>query len=97
MDKTTKAFVIAACSTVISIPVFWIGSQVWQSSQIEQQRRVTAALADEKHRQSMREWPCKSRAQWEAEDLFGNELVAATDSPQWIDMCVQATVPVEEF
>ena len=97
MDKTTKAFVIAACSIVISIPVFWIGSWVWQSSQKEQQRRVAVALADEKHRQSMREWPCKSRAQWEADELFGNELVAATDSPQWIDMCIKATVPVENF
>ena len=97
MDKITKAFVIGACSVVIAIPVFWIGSQVWQTSHNEQQRRVTASLVDERHRQSMREWSCRSRAQWEAEELFGNKLVAASDSPQWIDMCVKATVPVEDF
>lgn len=47
MDKTTKAFVIAACSVVILTLVFWIGYQVLQSTQIELQRRITASLADE--------------------------------------------------
>ena len=28
MDKTTKGFVIAACSVVIAVPVVWIGSQL---------------------------------------------------------------------
>jgi len=40
MDKTTKGFVIAACSVIIATPVVWIGMQVLEQVQINAIRQA---------------------------------------------------------
>ncbi len=95
MDKTTKGFVIGACSVVIAVPVVWIGSQVSESYLIQQQIDTVKA---EKSRKAKRIHPCTDRANSEAVDLFdetegwrAKEAMAA-----WIALCMRSTAPVDE-
>ena len=55
MDKTTKGFIIAACSVIIATPVAWLGLQVFQQAQINAARQAAekaeaAAIAEKKRR-----------------------------------------------
>ncbi len=85
MDKTTKAFVIAACSVVIAIPVVWIRSQVREANLIEFEQRLDQEIDSEKQRQTNREWLCQQRADWD------EQLNAA-----WVGKCMRSTAPVDE-
>ncbi len=98
MDKTTKAFVIGACSVVIAIPVIWIGSQVNNEIQRagEQRRRDDdrQRLRAEMDRRSSRGELCTDR-------LFRDDSLEEKNDPElgpaWIGACMQSRLPVDEY
>lgn len=101
MDKTTKAFVIAACSVVIATPVVWIGWQFRQAYLIEQDRLASIRVNEEQARQQKRTIPCSRRSDVVFELNTGHDRLntSPTDlyrQEAWIDLCVRSTAPVDE-
>ena len=102
IDKTTRGFVIAACSVVIEIPVVWIGWQFRQAYLIEQERQAAIRVVEEQARQKQRRIPCSRRS----DDVYGITTGHARvkmsrqklrEQDAWIDLCVKSTAIVEEL
>lgn len=97
MDKTTRGFVIAACSVVIAIPVVWIGWQFRQAYLIEQARLAGVRVNEEQARQKQRRIPCSRRSDVVFE--LPPHLMSPVDlyrQEAWIDLCMKSTLPVDE-
>ena len=90
MDKTTKAFVIAACSVVIATPVVWVGLQVVQQMQINAARvaaeKKAAAEAAETNRQLDRLDPCREIALSKYKDQYA----------AFLTKCVVSALPIDQ-
>lgn len=99
MDKTTKNFVIAACSVVIAAPVVWLGVQVINGINRAQQQRLQDELRAEQIRQSQRYGPCSRRI-----DREGARLLDETEGwrgiqekTAWTAACQKSFLPIAEF
>ncbi len=99
MDKTTKAFVIGACSVVIAIPVIWIGSQVINGIQRSANQRQLNEVQRELDRRMKRFVPCSNRIFRESsrllEEQYGLEMELERNA--WIEDCKRSRLPVDEF
>lgn len=92
MDKTTKKFVIAACSVVIAMPVIIIGRAVIDAMQANNVRQ-------EQNRISDRYRPCNTKWIRGATEHYNKtgEAFTAAARKNWIRRCQKAEVPVAEF
>ena len=99
MDRTTKAFVIAACSVIIAVPVIWLGAQVVNSIQRAQQQRQLEDHEAEVFRQKQRYGPCSRRVDREGARLLDETEGWRGDLEKrgWISACQKSRLPVEEF
>ena len=105
MDKTTKAFVIAACSVVIATPVVWLGTEILKAYRYNEFQRAVQEKAEldqqkkaERDRKVNRSLPCIK----EADELFplssdGNIMEQITEKSNWLESCVDSNEPVETF
>ena len=99
MDKTTKAFVIAACSVVIATPVVWLGLEFLRGQRLEALRAEQHAQKLEKARRTLRAVPCydKSKGFFDPNNQLILDSKVIEVQAEWISSCVESTVPVEEF
>ena len=99
MDKTTKGFIIAACSVIIATPVAWLGLQVFQQVQINAARQAAekaeAAAIAEKKRRDDRDNPCwdRAKADWPLPVLNYDDWLR---KPKWVGRCKKSTLPVDQ-
>ena len=94
MDKTTKAFVIGACSVVIAVPVVWIGSQV---SEAYLTHKAEKARLERNALRRRRTNECRTRASV----LFPEETAldewTYKERREWLEKCQGESAPVEQL
>ncbi len=97
MDKTTKAFVIAACSVVIATPVAWLGMEYLKARRIDELQRVAQEEEVEKARIATRTSACYDRSRVIYPLSVDTTMEELEEQTNWLTSCIESTKPVESF
>mgnify|MGYP001322731072 CR=1 FL=1 len=97
MDKTTKTFVIAACSVVIATPLDWLGMEYLKARRIDELQRVAREEEVEKARIANRTSACYDRVRVIYPLSVDTTMEEIKEKTNWLTSCIDSAEPVEKF